>query len=255
MVAMAVDRHAHGDLPSSRKEALKVGVPMYYTGRLCIHGHQAPRHTHSGTCVTCNENDSVARKARGDAPKTDAKRPRELSEAERSFILNYLTTGSRVAAVRVAYPDEHDPAALANRLLHRTSVQAELDRLRADIRERTGYGVQQAVVELEGAIALAIQSENATAMVRAIEMKSRLHGLIVDRSQAKVEFAGRIDILAAMQRADAWRSSRVIDAEVIEATPARALPAQAGGDAMPSMPIDQREPVTVEHDGAINPFD
>lgn len=40
------------DLPKSRKEAKKLGVRKYFTGKPCPRGHNVPRYINGG-CVTC----------------------------------------------------------------------------------------------------------------------------------------------------------------------------------------------------------
>ncbi len=37
----------------TRKYAKSVGLPKYYTGKSCIHGHNTYRYTKSGTCSAC----------------------------------------------------------------------------------------------------------------------------------------------------------------------------------------------------------
>lgn len=47
-------------LPSRRKDAKRAGGLFYFTGKACTHGHIAPRHTKSGTCVPCRAAFNVA---------------------------------------------------------------------------------------------------------------------------------------------------------------------------------------------------
>ena len=37
-----------------RKEAIKLGLKKYNTGKFCSKGHKSPRYTSSGVCVACN---------------------------------------------------------------------------------------------------------------------------------------------------------------------------------------------------------
>lgn len=41
------------ELPKTRAEAKAIGSPRYFTGRLCKHGHIAPRRTINRSCLTC----------------------------------------------------------------------------------------------------------------------------------------------------------------------------------------------------------
>lgn len=36
-----------------RKEAIKLGLYRYFTGKPCKHGHKAERYTFSGACIEC----------------------------------------------------------------------------------------------------------------------------------------------------------------------------------------------------------
>jgi len=42
------------DLPSSRTEALRLGLTRYYTGKPCKHGHVAQRLSSCGRCCECH---------------------------------------------------------------------------------------------------------------------------------------------------------------------------------------------------------
>lgn len=41
------------DLPTTRAEALSLGLTRYFTGKPCKHGHIAERHAGKGNCVEC----------------------------------------------------------------------------------------------------------------------------------------------------------------------------------------------------------
>lgn len=43
----------------SHKNAKAQGLPFYYTGEPCKHGHIEKRYTCNGTCVACNESQSL----------------------------------------------------------------------------------------------------------------------------------------------------------------------------------------------------
>ena len=39
----------------SRKKAITIGSPSYFTGKPCVHGHVAPRKTTTGYCRDCQK--------------------------------------------------------------------------------------------------------------------------------------------------------------------------------------------------------
>lgn len=47
-------------LPKSAKEARSLGVPRYFTGKPCIHGHISARRTASGECWGCRSHKNTA---------------------------------------------------------------------------------------------------------------------------------------------------------------------------------------------------
>lgn len=38
----------------SRGQALRLGLPRYYTANLCANGHDSERHSSNGKCVVCH---------------------------------------------------------------------------------------------------------------------------------------------------------------------------------------------------------
>lgn len=51
-------------LPRTRKAATAGGVPHYYTGMKCIHGHVCPREVKSGNCMDCITFNSAGTRAK-----------------------------------------------------------------------------------------------------------------------------------------------------------------------------------------------
>lgn len=48
----------------TRAEAIRAGVPRYFTGKPCKSGHIAERYTLKGSCVECHEGYLRAERAR-----------------------------------------------------------------------------------------------------------------------------------------------------------------------------------------------
>lgn len=44
----------YGEYTMKRKEAIKLDLKKYNTGKFCSKGHKSPRYTSSGVCVACN---------------------------------------------------------------------------------------------------------------------------------------------------------------------------------------------------------
>ncbi len=65
-------------MTKTRKEAIRLGMATYYTGKPCGRGHLSERRTTSGICIQCNKE---AREAEQDAYKK-ARAEREKSGVE-----------------------------------------------------------------------------------------------------------------------------------------------------------------------------
>lgn len=60
-------------------------------------------------------------------------------------------------------------------------VQAEIAERREEMRQETRYSVEAAMADLERAEALAHETSNATAAARCVELRMKLHGLMVEK--------------------------------------------------------------------------
>jgi hypothetical protein len=116
-------------LPKTRKEALELGSPLYYTGKRCKHGHVAPRYTISlGTCTECHIETTARYRARNaekrrayDKVYREAK-PEKSAERQRRYRkrkpeVRRLQTMKRVATEIRATPPWLTP-------LHRYEMRA-----------------------------------------------------------------------------------------------------------------------------------
>lgn len=58
--------------PSSRAEAMRLGINRYFTGVRCVNGHVALRYTSTGSCCDCvSGKDNPARQSSRRAVKTN----------------------------------------------------------------------------------------------------------------------------------------------------------------------------------------
>lgn len=68
-----------------------------------------------------------------------------------------------------------------SRWLELRNVKEEISRLRDELRKKSGYTVQLAMDEAHAAMKFAEKTENASAVVKAVELKTRLNGLLVEK--------------------------------------------------------------------------
>lgn len=88
----------------------------------------------------------------------------------------------------------------ANKIHEKPAVQAAIEQARTEIRAAAVYDHAQAMAEAGEAIAFAKKHGNSMALVKAIELRSKLSGLLIDRAEVKVAV---VDVRAALQEAKA----------------------------------------------------
>jgi phage terminase small subunit len=64
-------------------------------------------------------------------------------------------------------------------------VRARVDEIRAPVVEKVQYGLEQAMQEAAEAFLVAKGKENGGAMVAAVNLRAKLNGLLVDRSEIR----------------------------------------------------------------------
>lgn len=131
-------------------------------------------------------------------------RNRGLTDKQKQFCQEYdIDLNATQAALRAGY------AASSVRWtgctnLTKPNVRAELERLQAVRRKKTGYKREQAEQEYEDFRLIAIDRKDVSGGVQAVKGKARLYGLDVDR-QIKTDTGSATQqaILAAIERSKA----------------------------------------------------
>lgn len=73
----------------------------------------------------------------------------------------------------------------ASELMADGEVKGRVDELRKPVVEKLQYGLEQAMMEAAEAFQVAKSKENGGAMVAAVTLRSKLNGLLVERSEVK----------------------------------------------------------------------
>lgn len=165
--------------------------------------------------------------------------PRELTTKQRAFIAAYQTGISATQAVIQAGYSKHSARHIAHTLMHDNKlVRAELDKVSNALAEAAEYNGERAMREADEAIVFAKQHKQASAVVKALELKARLAGLLRDKLDVTIERVEIGDALAAARARvlrpmcdPAESDGAQIEGEFV------ALPAFAGSRT-PSSPID-----------------
>lgn len=146
----------------------------------------------------------------------------KLTIRKQKFVQEYLTNGGNAAAaVRAAGYSPNHASHLGWRLVnHDEAVKAELERARNELANQTDYRAEEAMKELGEVIEFARETKNATAFARAVELRMRMAGLLIEKSEINVQ--GTVDVVGALlegrQRAGLldYDDDDVIDGEFTE---------------------------------------
>lgn len=100
----------------------------------------------------------------------------------------------------------------ANKIHEKPAVQAAIEQARTEIRAAAVYDHAQAMAEAGEAIAFAKKHGNSMALVKAIELRSKLSGLLIDRAEVKVAV---VDVRGALEEARArvrnWNGPGILE--------------------------------------------
>lgn len=104
-----------------------------------------------------------------------------VNPQQAKFAEEYLRTGKkRDSAAAAGYKCPSDKA---NQLLHHPGVASIIHEVRDTVSKKLSYTADTAMLEAEDAIAFAKDTGNANALVKAIELRSKIMGLLVDKHE------------------------------------------------------------------------
>jgi len=128
--------------------------------------------------------------------------PRGMSLKQRNFIAAYMTgIPATQAAIKAGY-SAHSAKHIANQLVHENKlVRAEIQRIQQHVATTTEYTTERMMADLDVSIAFAEQTKNANAMVKAVELKGKLTGILRDKIDVTV--TEKVDISTALTEARA----------------------------------------------------
>ena len=121
-----------------------------------------------------------------------------LKPKHAEFVHHFLQSANGTeAAKRAGYAEAHTSQE-AYRLLRRADVKAAIDAARTTLAECSLYDVQRAMAEALAGIRFAMETKNANALVKGIELRARLSGLLIERIEVAT-----VDIASALTEARA----------------------------------------------------
>jgi len=125
---------------------------------------------------------------------------RNLTPKQFRFVLAYCGgLDQKNATIAAGYSAKSSAAAYD--LMHTPAVRAAIDEMHSKLRAKTTYEAADAFREAGEAIEFAKETKNANALVRALELRARLNGLLTEKVSLEVEHT--IDIAGALDAARA----------------------------------------------------
>lgn len=126
-----------------------------------------------------------------------------LTAKQEAFCQAIVSGMSQADAYRTAYDAKNmKPATVQSKaciLMTDGKVRARVEEIRAPVVAKVQYGLEQAMLEAEEGMAICRNKENGGAFIQAVTLRSKLHGLLIERKEIKI---GPIQELAddALQR-------------------------------------------------------
>jgi hypothetical protein len=146
-----------------------------------------------------------------DKKRSGARTAGGITQRQEAFCLAFIETGNASEAYRRAYKPKRMSAKSvhekASHILAEGKVQARVVTLRKEATRALGYKVEDAMRETHEALVIAKTKQNSQGMVAAIQLKSKLKGLIVEKQErgGPGDFADTTDeeLIDAAREADA----------------------------------------------------
>lgn len=108
-----------------------------------------------------------------------------LNPKQLKFIEHYASGKSGAESARLAGYSAKNAAATASQLLQNEAVKAALDEVRKSSLSAAVYNLEAAMKETNEVIEFSRATKNANAMIKAVEHKAKLNGLLVERHEVK----------------------------------------------------------------------
>ena len=163
---------------------------------------------------------------------------KSLSGRQALFVAAYVRGTSAVQAAKQAGYGPAYADGASKYLLPQPAIKSAIDAARSQLQKTTAYGLQEAVAEIDAFVSevRGDKQPNRVSIVKALELKAKLHGLLVERVRLEehVDFSG--DLLAARERTMGDRETVLRQLERLAAS--GAISAQDVARATRSAPVD-----------------
>lgn len=151
--------------------------------------------------------------------KPNTKKP--ITPQQAKFVQEFLRSGKQTeAAVAAGYSKATAPARATRLLQNCAAVKEVIEEARKAVVEKGTYNLEKAMSEADDAIQFAQKTNNANAYVKAVELKAKLNGLLIEKHDVRlsgfaINISGLEDLSSPLPFID------------VTSTPVTALPAPA----------------------------
>jgi phage terminase small subunit len=112
-------------------------------------------------------------------------KPLNLNQAR--FVAEYVKDGNATRAAIAAGYTEKNAKNTGYGLLQKPAVQAAVDEARDKLALATGYNLRAAVEEIDQKIQRAEAAEQYTAVAKMLELKLKVHGMLVEKHEVRAQ--------------------------------------------------------------------
>lgn len=116
-----------------------------------------------------------------------------LSIIHAQWVVEYLKTANATTATKIIYPNNKFPGMYAVQLMKMPAIKEAIARERQRTLDKGGYNIERAMKEADDAIQFSRDTDNANAYVKAVELKAKLNGLLIEKHDIRT--AGAFSIV------------------------------------------------------------
>lgn len=107
-----------------------------------------------------------------------------LNPKQAKFVKEYVKDGNQLRAATAA--GYSSAKGTASKVANRPAVQSALSEVRSKVSSVAAYTLEAAMDQAEAAAQFAIETGNANAYVKAVELKAKLSGHMIERIQQQI---------------------------------------------------------------------
>ncbi len=173
------------------------------------------------------------------------------------FLQEIVKDGNATRAAVAAGAPRGSASATGHNLMGDPYIKEALQKVRENSVKMAGFNADEALKQADQAIEFAISSDNANAYVKALELKSKIQGLLVEKIDVRAQVG--FTIMMAPLRPQPITEGEVVSVTALPSStvpqPAPTGPAQGQSDLPMSVVETEENPFEGLDDGDTSPLD